>query len=50
LGRFYEEEGRAVMVILDGEKESGMRDIISLHFKKEKDFYRLIAKTKRGDG
>jgi hypothetical protein len=50
LGRFYEEKGRAVMVVLDGEKENGMRDIISLHFKKKKDFYHLAVRAKRGDG
>lgn len=41
LGVFYEELDKAIILILDaGEKP---RDIISLHFKKKKDFEKLLC-------
>lgn len=44
LGRFYPQEGKAVMVVLESGKEKG--SIISLHFRKKKDFYKLIMRAK----
>jgi hypothetical protein len=41
LGVFYKELGKAIILILDaGEKP---QDIISLHFKKKKDFEKLLC-------
>jgi hypothetical protein len=39
LGRFYEDEKKAIVVVLDAGEAP--RVIISLHFKKASDFYRL---------
>lgn len=40
LGRYYEDSNKAVMVVLDKNKE--IRDIISLHFRNKKDFESLM--------
>jgi hypothetical protein len=41
MGKFYKEKKKAVMVIIDTRK--GKREIISLSFKKEKGFFKLLT-------
>jgi Fe-S cluster assembly scaffold protein SufB len=41
IGKFYNDLGKAIIVILDSGEAP--KDIISLHFKKKSDFYRLAA-------
>lgn len=43
LGKLYPEKGKAVMVLLDKEKE--IRDILSIHYKSEKGFRDALLKA-----
>jgi len=40
LGTYFEDTQKAVMVVLDG--DNAIKEIISLHFKSRKSFYRLL--------